>query len=288
MTQDEIKADVDSAVEEFAQLVEGQVVESTGIRPAPTIEVGETVFDTTPFDFGLDKAPDVAIQGEGGGFFITYPPTGPCCKPAGCFIMTSAECSSEGGLYQGDDLNCTPNPCTCGYYVTDTIEGGPPVYYPNAAITIARYARPIATPGVDYIDLDASWSTSIIATCPYHVAVPGSTPSIFGCQAGTISVGTVSGTFTNALGGPPLLHCTLSSGTGGAVPCLKWGAPDPPGVNCCCNSASVDGGPWYADIYGACGPGTQTEVRHTNSYSLHCYKESGGSAYTYNYDVSLS
>lgn len=37
---------------------------------------------------------------------------GACCYPDGtCLIKTSAECTNEGGIYQGDKIPCSPNPC---------------------------------------------------------------------------------------------------------------------------------------------------------------------------------
>jgi FtsP/CotA-like multicopper oxidase with cupredoxin domain len=38
--------------------------------------------------------------------------TGACCLPSGsCSIVTSSQCASLGGTYQGDGSSCTPNPC---------------------------------------------------------------------------------------------------------------------------------------------------------------------------------
>ncbi len=40
-------------------------------------------------------------------------PTGACCLAGGtCQIQTSANCSAAGGVYQGDNTLCSPNPCT--------------------------------------------------------------------------------------------------------------------------------------------------------------------------------
>ena len=38
--------------------------------------------------------------------------TGACCLPSGdCTIVTATECAQQGGVYQGDATDCTPNPC---------------------------------------------------------------------------------------------------------------------------------------------------------------------------------
>jgi hypothetical protein len=39
--------------------------------------------------------------------------TGACCLGANCQVLTSADCTSSGGTYQGDGVPCTPDPCTC-------------------------------------------------------------------------------------------------------------------------------------------------------------------------------
>jgi hypothetical protein len=39
------------------------------------------------------------------------PATGACCFGAVCQIRTEAQCLAEGGVYQGDDTDCFPNPC---------------------------------------------------------------------------------------------------------------------------------------------------------------------------------
>ncbi|OGF26218.1 MAG: hypothetical protein A2V63_07425, partial [Candidatus Eisenbacteria bacterium RBG_19FT_COMBO_70_11] len=38
--------------------------------------------------------------------------SGACCQPSGtCSILTSSQCASAGGTYQGDGSSCSPNPC---------------------------------------------------------------------------------------------------------------------------------------------------------------------------------
>jgi hypothetical protein len=38
-------------------------------------------------------------------------PTGACCKTGACTIKTNAQCTTSGGVYQGDNSNCDGNPC---------------------------------------------------------------------------------------------------------------------------------------------------------------------------------
>ena len=66
---------------------------------------------------GLDAArrPALTIDYTAGGA-----PTGACCLPSGCLELTSAECASQGGAYQGDGSTCEPDPCS-GVPVTVTL-----------------------------------------------------------------------------------------------------------------------------------------------------------------------
>lgn len=41
-------------------------------------------------------------------------PTGACCDGADCTIKTELCCGNDGGVYQGDDTTCDPNPCPTG------------------------------------------------------------------------------------------------------------------------------------------------------------------------------
>lgn len=38
-------------------------------------------------------------------------PTGACCVGSSCSVGTAAECANAGGTYQGDDTNCSGDPC---------------------------------------------------------------------------------------------------------------------------------------------------------------------------------
>jgi hypothetical protein len=42
----------------------------------------------------------------------TLPPTGACCLPNGtCQVTTALSCGAQGGVYMGDGVSCTPDPC---------------------------------------------------------------------------------------------------------------------------------------------------------------------------------
>lgn len=58
--------------------------------------------------------------GETGG-------TGACCIEGVCFISTSEDCTAAGGMYQGNDTTCTPDPCFSGC----------PNDFTNIAVTIS-------------------------------------------------------------------------------------------------------------------------------------------------------
>jgi FtsP/CotA-like multicopper oxidase with cupredoxin domain len=66
---------------------------------------------------GLDAArrPALTIDYTAGGA-----PTGACCLPSDCIELSSAECASQGGAYQGDGSSCEPDPCS-GAPVTVTL-----------------------------------------------------------------------------------------------------------------------------------------------------------------------
>jgi hypothetical protein len=115
MTRDEVKADVDAAVEEFAQLIAGQERATSGVPKAPTIEVEEVSLEGAPFDFGIDEQPtsEAGVGDGGGGIVPTTDPTGACCLEDGtCSIRTESYCGgSIGGTYQGDGTVCAEVTC---------------------------------------------------------------------------------------------------------------------------------------------------------------------------------
>ncbi|MFO0838865.1 MAG: hypothetical protein U1D55_10085 [Phycisphaerae bacterium] len=39
------------------------------------------------------------------------PPSGACCAGGTCTIQTQTECQAAGGVYHGDNMPCSPNPC---------------------------------------------------------------------------------------------------------------------------------------------------------------------------------
>jgi FtsP/CotA-like multicopper oxidase with cupredoxin domain len=46
---------------------------------------------------------------------VTFTPpsnTGACCLPGGtCQLLTESQCATQGGVYQGNNTSCSPNPC---------------------------------------------------------------------------------------------------------------------------------------------------------------------------------
>lgn len=56
--------------------------------------------------FGFDAPGDTPCP-QGGG-----PRLGACCLPNfTCAVLTADECAAGGGVYQGDDTDCDPDPC---------------------------------------------------------------------------------------------------------------------------------------------------------------------------------
>ncbi len=47
---------------------------------------------------------------------VLCPVFGACCFDESCVVLTQEECTTQGGLYEGDDTVCEPNPCLpeCG------------------------------------------------------------------------------------------------------------------------------------------------------------------------------
>jgi hypothetical protein len=250
-----------------------KIIGGVNVNVEGSMESGYAICSTCPEAAGNPVGPPI--------------PTGACCIDGVCSITTEQSCIDSGGTYQGDGTDCDPNPCACqtGYYVIDPEEGGATVYFLHADITLYYGAVSVSDPTNDFITLTASWSTDIIGECCVY-GIPDNLPLIFGCQDGCIEVSDASGIFTNHFDSIPDLHCSLAIDTGGHFPCLKWGSPEPPSTNCCCNDFSVDA-TWYTDVFNACS-GTFTEERHTDSYSLVCENVSGGNTNTFGYSVLLS
>src|SRR5690606_20317434 len=91
--------------------------EALELRVHPT-QGGQFADDSIPSE--IDKIEGFGIMGFGSNpGLVVCPvagePDGACCFPDGtCEITTEADC---GGIYQGDDSVCDPNPCP------DTITG---------------------------------------------------------------------------------------------------------------------------------------------------------------------
>ena len=56
---------------------------------------------------------DIETAFGAGASLATMPLTGACCDPTAgtCSILGQATCTSGGGVYQGDNTTCSPNPC---------------------------------------------------------------------------------------------------------------------------------------------------------------------------------
>ncbi len=97
----------------------------------PQNDLAEDLWMDTPY--GEERAPDgpgaagalagwAGSSGGNGAYTITLtgasfsedgppPPTGACCSDGVCEVMLPASCTMIGGVYQGDDTVCDPNPC---------------------------------------------------------------------------------------------------------------------------------------------------------------------------------
>ncbi len=146
-TREQLRAEADASVAEFAELIAGQE-ETTGIPRPPKIEVSEIALDVKPFDFGIIAEPETEVfQGEP----ITPPPVG--CPPDGIPITVSfsgiiADCaclgrgeivrdvsingtfiipSLGGGFWQGSggvgDVTSYEHPDCSGMSTTETVTG---------------------------------------------------------------------------------------------------------------------------------------------------------------------
>lgn len=272
MTREELLADIDNATQEFAEQIAATAVERSGVPRSPSITVTETQIETQPFNLDLDRNQPAAeaFPGGGGGGGGT-PTLWACCHDDDtCTDTTFAACVGEyhvGHHCAEEGFSCVPT-CDTGYFVIDSTDG--PGFFTTASVTIYRRSESASDPTGDYIELNATFHATIVEECCTH-GIPDSFPGIYGCSS-CVTNEIVSGTFINHFHTDPDLTCTLIAGTGGAVACMKWGNPVPPGVNCCCGFGSVDNSPWYADIYGACtgGTATVTETRLHNNYSLVC------------------
>jgi hypothetical protein len=116
MTREEVKADVESSIDEFLQSIAEQYEESSGIQPPTRVEESLSETEPKPFDLGLEEVPtsqadtidDNGGPGGGGG------PVGACCCCDGtCSETTESECESTGCDFHGADTVCDDegDPC---------------------------------------------------------------------------------------------------------------------------------------------------------------------------------
>lgn len=71
---------------------------------------------------GFQFNPESGLAGAASGGPPPPPqPTGACCLNGSCVVTTHALCTAEGGTYQGDGTNCSPNPCGCCDTLTITL-----------------------------------------------------------------------------------------------------------------------------------------------------------------------
>ncbi len=78
-TREQLRAEADADVAEFAELIAADQSETTGIPKPPNIEVTEITLEPDHFDFGIiaeDEATVDFVEGGGGG------PTVNCCTGA--------------------------------------------------------------------------------------------------------------------------------------------------------------------------------------------------------------
>lgn len=74
--------------------------------------VGDETDNTTAKRFNSRTSADVSLRPKLTIDYTPAPNTGASCFPDGsCSVLTESECISQGGAYQGDGTNCSPNPC---------------------------------------------------------------------------------------------------------------------------------------------------------------------------------
>jgi spore coat protein A len=127
------------------------------------IVIGDETQNETAKQFGTREN-----TGNGGAdrpqLTINYTPqqiSGGCCQGAVCTVETPTNCSTLGGVYQGDGTSCSPNPCvepfgaccassgTCTEDTQSTCEGGGGVFQGDGS-TCGTVECPIQlTPYID-------------------------------------------------------------------------------------------------------------------------------------------
>ena len=101
----------------FASYAYGAVVVPLTIQPHTP--GGQFSIPVNSDDLGSDDPEDYAVEFGAMGFGtpgMNPCGNGPgvqgaCCTFSDCTILTREECEGRGGLYQGDNTDCFPNPC---------------------------------------------------------------------------------------------------------------------------------------------------------------------------------
>lgn len=210
MTREELIADLDQAVADFATQIAERPQLSTGIPKPPTILVTEIQFDPSKTNMQLGEGPHTGFPPEGGGG--GGPPGGfvygACCDGTDCTIKTEEECLSAGGTWKGPQTDCEPNPCLLGACCIGSVcsitteegcagvfQGIGTVCEPNPCIPIcdcAYWTNPCdgkkyrtlvitATGCFEHLDSDFDpqyahwdWSSTAVFQCGVCVSVTGS------------------------------------------------------------------------------------------------------------------
>jgi len=93
--------------------------EGSGPTPAPSnttsvvrLNAGCTDTDQNAADFQVSDVPPTPRNSATPLNPCGGPATGACCNGTNCTVVTPAQCSAGGGVYQGDGTTCSPvNPC---------------------------------------------------------------------------------------------------------------------------------------------------------------------------------
>jgi len=112
---------------------------------------------TTPPCLTIPVGPGMIEKAEFGN--MVNPPTGACCFPDGsCAVATEIACVAAGGIYQGNDTDCDPNPCpqlgAC--------------CFPDGTCTITSLALCVSAGGIyqgDHTDCDPNPCPQVGACC---------------------------------------------------------------------------------------------------------------------------
>jgi hypothetical protein len=133
-------------------------------------------------DFRIETLPDkrqrVHLRNVPRAAAPTPTLTGACCHENGsCEVLSEADCVAAGGIYQGDDTACDPNPCpapcsligiTLTYSVTTETVGVLCPEYPSLQLSgTFPAADPVSGEiGTDLFEILTAISTFEISNCP--------------------------------------------------------------------------------------------------------------------------